>query len=84
MNQDLCDKLWRSVDLGGKIIFVKQLMFSNATFMSYATSKRKQVFRDIYNYEMNHSFISSSTFADSLQKVFKASTLNLITFITPS
>jgi hypothetical protein len=33
---------------------------------------------------MNYSFIYSSTFADSLQKVFKASTLNLITFITPS
>jgi hypothetical protein len=56
-------------------------MFFDASFMSYVTSKRRWVLGDIYNYEMNFSFISSSTFADSLQKVFKASTLNLITFI---
>jgi hypothetical protein len=51
--------------------------------MSYATSKRRQVLGDIYNYEMDYSFISSSTIADSLQKVLKASTLHLMTFITP-
>jgi hypothetical protein len=58
-------------------------MFSDASFISYATSKRRQVFGDIYNYEKNYSFISSSTIANSLQTVLKASILHLITFITP-
>jgi hypothetical protein len=50
-------------------------MFPDASSMSYATSKRRQILGDIYNYEMNYYFISSSTFTDSLQKVFTASTI---------
>jgi hypothetical protein len=45
MNQGLCDKLWGARDLAGK-----QTVFSDATFMSYVTSKIRQVLRDIYNY----------------------------------
>jgi hypothetical protein len=46
VNQNHCDKLWGAIDLAGK-----QPVFSEATFMSYVTSKRRQVLRDIYNYE---------------------------------
>jgi hypothetical protein len=62
--------------------FVKQPVSSETSFTSSATSQRRQVLDDVYYYEINYSFISSNTFADSLQ-VFEASTLNLITFITP-
>jgi hypothetical protein len=52
-------------------------MFSAASFMSYATSKKRNVLSDIYNYEMSYSFISSCTFADSLWKAFRVSTTTL-------
>jgi hypothetical protein len=32
VNQDLCDKIWEAIHLAGRIIFIKQPMFSDAFY----------------------------------------------------
>jgi hypothetical protein len=62
VNQDLCDKLWGAIGLTGSI-------FCRATHLLwrvvYDLSDIEKKSGDIYNYEMDCSFVSSSTFAYS-------------------
>jgi hypothetical protein len=79
-------KMWiQTYQIRGQFIFLSVYIYIQGESESLRqTLKCDRSCRDIYKHEMNYSFISSSMFADSLQKVFRASAPNLITFITPS
>lgn len=88
MIQDkLCDKLWGIIGLAENIIFCQTthvLLGEKELRFFYTTAKISRLDDIYYNYEMDYLFIISSTFAYSLQKLFKVSILNLIAFMKSS